>query len=250
MECFGSERLSIPNRVRSWLNRVYAFNQSERDSWVSAQAAQVLPSQRVLDAGAGSGRYRPLFSHCDYRAHDFGQEPTTIGRYTELAYQSDILSIPVPDGFFDVVLCTEVLEHVPYPIETVQELARILRPGGKLLLTAPLGSFLHQEPYHYYGGYTPHWYHKFLPTFGVKVESIEPNRGFFSFFGQEAIRFSTLLDPRRVRGVWAWIDCSLIWLLTLPLMRGFFPLMGPLLDRFGLERMATVGYHVVGIKVS
>ncbi len=227
---------------------MFAFNQAERDRWVARQASLILAGQRVLDAGAGRGRYRHLFSHCEYRSHDFGQEPETIGNYTQLDYQSDILSIPVVDESFDVVLCTEVLEHVPFPIETVQELARVLRPGGQLLLTAPLGSFLHQEPYHYYGGYTPHWYKRFLPAAGLRVESIEANGGFFSWFGQEAIRFSTFLDPRRIPAGWRWFGCCLIWLLTLPLMRGFFPVLGLVLDRLGLERIATVGYHVVAFK--
>ncbi|HLJ51213.1 MAG TPA: class I SAM-dependent methyltransferase [Bryobacteraceae bacterium] len=236
------------NDVLFEMKGVFAFNQHKRDIWVTGQSAQVLASERVLDAGAGDGRYRRLFSHCEYRTHDFGQEPSTIGRYTALDYQSDILSIPVADESFDVILCTEVLEHVPYPIETVQELARILRPGGKLLLTAPLGSFLHQEPYHYYGGYTPYWYQKFLPIVGLRVESIERNQGFFSWFAQEAIRFSTLLDPRRIPRGWRSIVCFPLWLLTLPLMRLFFPLVALFLDRLGLEQMATVGYHVVARK--
>lgn len=70
------------------------------------------------------------------------------------------------DASFDVVLCTEVLEHEPEPIRAVHEFARIVRPGGKLLLTAPLGSGLHQDPFHFYGGYTPYWYRRFLTEAG------------------------------------------------------------------------------------
>src|SRR5262245_38292614 len=128
------------------LKSPFVFNQLNRDRWVAAQAALMSPGLRVLDVGAGTGRYRSLFSHCDYWAHDFGQEPSTIGKYTALDYESDITSLPVQDGSFDVVLCSEVLEHVPEPIQAVKELARILKPDGKLLLTAPLGAFLHQEP--------------------------------------------------------------------------------------------------------
>src|SRR5690348_7241307 len=154
-------RAFAPNmieRLRKWYRRIYDFNYYNRDQWVVSWAARIPKGSRVLDVGAGTGKYRSLFLNCDYRTQDFGQEHDTVGKYTSLDYVSDIAAIPVPDGSFDVVLCTEVLEHVAEPIRAVKELARILKPGGTLLLTAPLGSFLHQEPFHYYGGYTPHWY--------------------------------------------------------------------------------------------
>jgi len=232
-----------------WHQRIYAFNLYNRDQWVAKQAKDIAAGSRVLDAGAGAGRYRSLFHHCEYRAQDFGQEPGTLGKYTKLDYQSDITNIPVPDGSFDVILCTEVLEHVPEPIKAIGEFSRILKTGGRLLLTAPLGSFLHQEPFHYYGGYTPYWYNKFLPEAGLRVEWIEANGGFFCFFGQEAVRFSALIDPRRTwRAGWSWPLLTLLWMVTLPLLRGVFPLIGRSLDGRQLEKAATVGYHVRAIK--
>lgn len=238
------------SRLKSWYNQVYRFNKYNRDQWVTAQAARILAGQRVLDVGAGTGRYRSLFNHCDYRAHDFAQTPALEGKYTSLDHESDITAIPVPDESFDVILCTEVLEHVPEPIKAVHEMARILRLGGKLLLSAPLGCHLHLEPYIFYGGYTPYWYRKFLPEAGIEVESIETNQGFFSFFGQEALRFSALIDPRRTvhKGVLAWVGLTALWLISLPFARGLFPLLAGSLDQLGLERKVTVGYHVVGIK--
>jgi len=216
---------------------------------MASQAERILAGVRVLDIGAGTGPYRPLFDHCEYRAHDFGKEPGTVGKYTQLDYVSEILAIPVPDESFDVILCTEVLEHIPEPILAVKEMARILKKDGRLLITAPLGSFLHQEPYHFYGGYTPYWYRKFLPEAGLQIESIESNRGFFSWFGQEAIRFSLLIDPRRTFHLdWRWFWLTLLWTITLPVCRGLLPMVARKLDLLELEHMATVGYHIVAIK--
>lgn len=106
-----------------------------------------------------------------------------------------------------------VLEHVPEPIKVIQEIARVLKPGGKLLLTAPLGSGIHQEPYHFYGGYTPYWYQKFLTRAGFLEIIVEPNGGFFRHYGQESWRFATLLAPWRSRRQWLWTP---FWLLILP----------------------------------
>lgn len=153
------------------------------------------------------------------------------------------------DASFDVVLYTGVLELVPEPAAAVLEMARVVRPAGRLLITSPLGSILHQEPYHFYGGFTPHWYRWALPTAGLEIESLEANRGFFSLFGQEAQRFSVLIEPRWRAGLdAAWVGLAVLWVATLPLLRVGFPLLGLVLDRLGLEQVATAGYHVAAVK--
>jgi SAM-dependent methyltransferase len=228
------------------LPSIFRFNQFFRDEWVAAEAKKIPAGSKVLDVGAGAGPYRELFAHCEYRAQDFGREPGSVGRYTVLDYTSDILSIPAPDGAFDAILCTEVLEHVPEPAAALREMGRLLRAGGTLLMTAPLGSLLHQEPFHFYGGFTPFWYEKFLPEAGFDLVSVEKNGGFFCFFGQEAMRFSAYVDPRRTtrRGIPTWLCTTALWVVTLPFARLLFPMVGRWLDSLDLERTATVGYHV------
>jgi SAM-dependent methyltransferase len=229
---------------------MFEFNQQCRDKWIASHAGKVPPGSRVLDVGAGDAPYRSLFSHCSYETHDFCQLPGCVGKYGQVDYVSDITSIPISSESVDLIVCTEVLEHVPEPIRAVQEMARILRLGGNMLLTAPLGSFLHQEPFHFYGGYTPHWYKRFLPESGLAILEIEPNRGFFSWFGQEARRYSALIDPRRTlhtRSLYPFLVS--VWLITLPFCRLLFPMLGKLLDTLSIERIATVGYHVHAKKV-
>lgn len=227
---------------------LFAYNLRNRDAWVAAQAAQVPAGARVLDAGAGSSPYRVLFKHCRYETQDFTQlkgEQLRHGQYAAIDYVCDIINIPVDDGTFDTVLCTEVLEHHPEPIRVVHELARVLKPGGTLLLTAPLGSGIHQEPYHFYGGYTPFWYRKFLSEAGFDSLDIAANAGSLRHSGQETIRFMQItrpfggLLPATVSLIWA-----PVWLLLLPLLAGAVPLFARLLDRFDREQRFTVGYHV------
>jgi len=228
---------------------VYGFNTYNRRQWVARHASRLPDGARVLDAGAGVGQYRTFFEHCDYRAHDFGLEPQTVGSYTPLDYESDIVDIPAPDASFDAVVCTEVLEHVPEPIKAVRELARLLRPGGLMLLTAPLGCLLHQEPYIYYGGYSPYWYRRFLGEAGCEVVSIESNQGFFSLFSDYAQWFSNLIHPREVRTqpLRRRIVLLPLWILSRPMVRILAPL-GRWLDRCGFGAVGTVGYHVVAVK--
>src|SRR5579863_9466327 len=116
------------------------------------------------------------------------------------------------------------------------------RAGG-LFLTAPLGSGLHQEPYHFYGDYTDHWYRKFLAEFGCDVVSIEPNHGFFAHLGQECARFRWQFDRlKSERGLeleHGGYEPELSYLIADVLPRYFYQL-----DREIHLREFTVGFHV------
>lgn len=226
----------------------FAFNPRNRDLWVASQAAKVPPGADVLDVGAGSAPYRGLFSHCNYRTLDFAalhSDQLRDGGYSQIDIACDAMQIPLATESVDVVLCTEVLEHHPEPIRLVSELARILRKDGVLLLTAPLGSGIHQEPYHFYGGYTPYWYQRFLTETGFGKIAIEANEGSLRHYGQESIRFMQItrpfsMDMPFVVGA-TWLP---VWALLLPLCAGVIPLLAKLVDRFDREKRFTVGYHV------
>lgn len=216
------------------------FNARHRDEWVAQRAASVADNSRVLDVGAGTAPYRSLFGHCKYETHDFAQYDGykgPEGQYADIDYVSDIVSIPVPDGVFDVILCTEVLEHVPYPIDALREMVRITKPGGRLFLSAPLGSGLHQEPYHFYGGYTDHWYRKFLEEFGCEVVSIEPNHGFFAHLGQECARFTWQFE--RLKLELGGYEKEMLHMIGDVLPRYFYEL-----DRQNPIKEFTIGFHV------
>lgn len=102
--------------------------------------------KHILDAGCGNGRYSAfLLKQADpdavLTAFDYSQQMLRRARQrlaSERVSQvaADLTRLPYADAAFDAIVCGWVLEHLPDPEPGLRELARVLRPGGKLLLLA------------------------------------------------------------------------------------------------------------------
>ncbi|MCS6777283.1 MAG: class I SAM-dependent methyltransferase [Chloroherpetonaceae bacterium] len=230
-------------------SRIFNYGFVERDLWIAREAARVPAGSRVLDVGAGVAPYRPLFAHCEYRTTDAcplqphqnrGGQP-----YGQIDYVCDVTAIPVPDASFDVVICTEVLEHVPEPIKAIQEFGRIVRPGGLLLLSAPLSGYVHQEPYHFYGGFSPYFYQKFLSENGFTDIQVMQNGGFFRHYGAQSVRLVNCLKPSVLtRNPLLQVLLYPLWIPLVLYLGILTPLIMHVLDPLDRSNMATAGYHV------
>jgi ubiquinone/menaquinone biosynthesis C-methylase UbiE len=107
--------------------------------------------KRILDAGCGNGRYsRFLLRRADpdavitgfdlsLRMLDRARRRLHTDRVSHA--MADLTRLPYADGHFDAIVCGWVLEHLPDPRPGLRELARVLRPGGKLLLMATEDTF-------------------------------------------------------------------------------------------------------------
>jgi SAM-dependent methyltransferase len=176
----------VDKLVETKMERFWNREAWTRDQWVKAEAAKLPPGSRVLDAGAGASKYRPLFTHCHYSTQDFCRYEGPLVKYSQpIDYVCDMLEIPLPDASLDAIICTEVLEHVTDAVAVLREFSRLLKPGGKLFLTAPFISDLHMAPYHYYVGFTTYWYRHWLPSVGLVIDHIAPQGG----PGRVAVRY-------------------------------------------------------------
>jgi SAM-dependent methyltransferase len=162
---------------------------------VRAFARETAPGMLVLDAGAGSSPYRRWFAHAGYEAADMVQLP---GTDVPLDYVSDLTAIPVEDGRFDRILCSQVLEHVPNPPRVLAELHRVLKPGGRILCSTPLFYEEHQKPYDFYR-YTQFALRRLFEEAGFQVVAIEWLEG---YFGTVSYQFDQMVRhlPRDGRG--------------------------------------------------
>jgi SAM-dependent methyltransferase len=105
----------------------------------------------VLDVGCGEQPYRSLLTHAkSYQGLDIAESDERFG-YA----RPDTLFVggypwPVADASADLVLCTEVLEHVLEPADLLREVRRCVRPCGRLLMTVPFAARWHFVPYDYW----------------------------------------------------------------------------------------------------
>lgn len=182
---------------------VGSLNQKNREDWLRACLKKIPKGKKILDAGAGELQYKKFCEHLNYLSQDFGEYDgkgdqsglqTQSWDNSKLDIISDIASIPVDDKSFDAVMCIEVLEHIPHPIEAIKEFSRIVKPGGYLIITAPVSSLTHFAPYYFYNGYSRYWYEKYLTDFGFEISELQFNGNWFEAVAQEMRRIPSMID--------------------------------------------------------
>jgi SAM-dependent methyltransferase len=147
----------------------------------------------LLDVGCSERPYGALFAPYVTRYVGLDYPPALLDKQPELweildrAKRSvDIFGdgrrLPFADASFDTVLSTEVLEHVMVPGAVVREMARVLRPDGRLLITVPFLQPLHELPSDYYR-YTPASLRKLVEESGLVAERIEPRGNYAAALG-------------------------------------------------------------------
>ena len=210
------------------LPNVGRMNEQNRENFLEKTLRALPAGSRILDVGAGAQIYRKYCGHLRYVSQD--REAPTIDRGDDSFLQmqesdykrpdivSDIVSIPEPDSSFDAVMCVEVLEHIPHPVRALQELARLIKPGGDLILTAPFCSLTHGFPYHFVSGFGKHWYEKHLPAAGLRITEMTANGNFFEHLAQEIKRVDHVArrySQDRVR----FFDKLIFWCMLRMLLR-------------------------------
>ena len=207
---------------------------------------------RLLDAGAGSCPYKPVFEGVRYESTDM---PGGFYKHSH-DFECFLHDMPKEDNTYDVVVLTQVLEHVPSPQAALKEICRVLKPGGKLLLSVPMNTPLHGEPWHFFN-FTHHGIGQLAQETGFTVTDIEKVGGAFWQLGKrlpDTLRkLNKQYDPfrakKRQQNVWL---CILLSLLLIPVwFFAYLPsayIFRPLcywLDIIDQEKSFTLGYTAV-----
>jgi SAM-dependent methyltransferase len=134
--------------VRAYYESFWADAPADPEPWAwerrrALLLSEVEPGERVLDLGCGAGRFVAALRDAGADAVGVEIAEAALSRARVVAPGGDLRlleddgSIPLEHGSVDLVWCSEVLEHVADGAHLLQEARRVLRPGGRLLVTVP-----------------------------------------------------------------------------------------------------------------
>jgi SAM-dependent methyltransferase len=217
---------------------------------------------RMLDVGCGEKPYAEIFA--PFVDEYLGIEHESTFTLTDASNRTrgpdlryDGKRLPFDDDTFDTVGNFHVLEHTPDPDALVGEMARVLKPGGALLVAVPFSFRLHEEPHDYFR-YTPRGLEALCGRHGLKLERVESLGRFWSVVGHKlnsflVLRVAHLDGLGQVLGKFGHEGATVrqprlgTLPFVLPLMVGFAG-AARVLDRVAPDDTESLGYFIVARK--
>ena len=232
-----SNRSKIQDVGRWYVNR-----------FVENVATSLPTGSSILDAGAGESIYKKFFSHCNYKAIDLAVGESRWN-YANLDYVGFLHEMPIENEMFDAVLCTQVLEHLEWPRESVKEMHRVIKPGGKLYMTVPMAQNEHQVPYDFFR-YTSYGLESICKHAGFNDIKITPFGGLWVRWAFELPRAMSIFPSAGIRSKKPnvlGITLLPVRIATLGIMR-LLQMLFLYLERFDKKKNDPWGWECVATK--
>ena len=147
------------------------------------------PQMDILDVGCGSGLNSIVIASKGHRVRGVDISEKAIQQYRSHGFDGEVgdleTGLKFPDACFDLVFCSEVIEHMTSPNLLVAEIARVLKPGGQLILSTPNSAF---------------WLYRLLGLLGFTVSELQHPRH-FQFFSKRSLLRMLSAEGLRMRKV-------------------------------------------------
>ncbi len=129
----------------------------------------------ILDVGCGTGANSVALAAKGHSVRGIDVSETAIARYRARGFDGRVTDLEVgidyPDASFDLVFCSEVIEHIVSPETLVAEMNRLLKPGGRIVLSTPNSAF---------------WLYRLLGVLGYTVSELQHPKH-FQFFSRRSL---------------------------------------------------------------
>jgi SAM-dependent methyltransferase len=154
----------------------YSIRRYHVDQFFKNNVGKLKSGSLILDIGGKKIQKRGLFNIENY---DFIVQYVNIDPGTQPDFLCDFRNIDVEDNVYDGAIMSEVLEHILEPKAALEEVFRVLKPGGQLLICSPFSYHVHADPSDYYR-YTQFFFLETLNEIGFQDIQIEKQGLFFS----------------------------------------------------------------------
>ena len=166
--------------------------ENERDRWVRGVLTAIPKGQSLLDVGAGECPYKSSATHLDYVSQDVAKyDGTAPARVCKPAHGTSPRSMwsatswIFPKTGFSMRSCARGIGARTDCVAALNKVCRLVKPGGRLIVTAPFASYTHFAPYHYATGFSRYFYEWHLPRAGFEIVQIQPSGSYFDLIAKE-----------------------------------------------------------------
>lgn len=216
--------------VSAFARKTKKYSRQNMYADLDSELSRVPDSSRVLNIGSGgdvAARIARLLGTRPVQVSSMDIDP---GRGPDIV--GDVCAMSFPDNSWDVIVCLEVLEHVIEPWKAVEEMNRVLKPGGQLIMTTPFIYPVHDATHDYYR-FTKHGLRYLLRGFR-EVRITERNTYIASI---DVLLLRSVVEPGRRSKVLA-----MIWYYS-----GFSFLTRSIWSGI-MSQNLTTGYRVLAVK--
>jgi SAM-dependent methyltransferase len=227
-----------------------------RDEFLAREFGRLGRKKLLLDLGCGNRPFRRIYEK--YTEDSVGMDvPYSLHDLGSIQVYASGTDLPFRSGSFDMVLCTEVMEHVAEPESFLREIDRVLMPGGHLVMTVPFLVPVHEAPYDFYRYTIFGLKHLFSKT-GLEIESAtnfaEMNGVLLNYFVKIQLKVWNILGKALRIGVVNSLFNPFILLFVYLPQKGYVMIRRLLGKNPRIESMlqrtseTTIGYGIVACK--
>lgn len=149
-ECYAYDLLEIYNEYGNYKGYAYAYENRRKNAFALIKSV-AKPGDKILDVAAAQGNFTLKLAELGYDVtwNDIREE---LAKYVEMKREKGKVSYKPGNVFeikfetlFDIIIATEIIEHVAHPDEFLMGLSRLLKPGGYIIITTPLGNYFKND---------------------------------------------------------------------------------------------------------
>ena len=187
----------MSKEIRKFENIGRSLRRYYIDQFYAINVKKISSGSSVLDLGGNKIKKRGQFNLDEYKFNIIYAN-LSLDKTPDIQIMAEC--IPIKNDCFDLIICSELLEHVLNPRKVLDEIYRVMKVGGKVLITVPFLYNIHADP-HDYGRYTDTYWDSVMKSIGFKKITVIKQGGFFSVLVDMMRAWVNFLNKNNLRWI-------------------------------------------------